>query len=260
MPDLSGTVALVTGASKGVGSGVAAGLIEAGATVHITGRSLTAGRDGKLVRHRVDHANDDETESVVADVIAAEGRLDILVNNAWPGYERMVEGDRFTWVDPLWEQPMWRWDAMMNVATRAAYCACRPASRQMAAQRSGLIVNISFWAAKKFMQNIVYGMAKAAIDKLSADLAVHLREYDITAVSMYPGLVRTEGVMANQQHFDMSNSESMPFQGRAVAHMFADRDRLRRSGKVFTTAQLALDYGFTDVDGTQPRPLTLETV
>ena len=120
MPDLRGVVALVTGASKGVGKGVAEGLTEAGATVHITGRSLEPGRDGNLVRHRVNHAIDAETEAVVADVIAAEGRLDILVNNAWPGYERMVEGDRFTWVDPLWDQPMWRWDAMMNVATRAA--------------------------------------------------------------------------------------------------------------------------------------------
>jgi len=260
MPDLSGVVALVTGASKGVGSGVAAGLIEAGAIVHVTGRKFEPGRDGRLIRHRVDHASDAQTEGVVAEVVAAEGRLDILVNNAWPGYERMVEGDRFTWVDPLWEQPMWRWDAMMNVATRAAYCASRPAARQMAAQKGGLIVNISFWAAQKFMQNIVYGMAKAAIDKLSADLAVQLAEYEITAISMYPGLVRTEGVMENKQFFDMSNSESMQFQGRAVAHLFADSDRLRRSGKVFTSADLALDYGFADIDGYQPRPLTLETV
>ena len=260
MPDLTGVVALVTGASKGVGKGAAEGLIEAGATVHVTGRSLEPGRDENIVRHRVDHANDAQTEGAVAKVIAAEGRLDILVNNAWPGYERMVEGDRFTWVDPLWDQPMWRWDAMMNVATRAAYCASRPAARQMAAQRSGLIVNISFWAAQKFMQNIVYGMAKAAIDKLSADLAVQLGEYGITAISMYPGLVRTEGVMENKEHFDMSNSESMQFQGRAVAHLFADKDRLKRSGKAVTSAQLALDYGFADIDGYQPRPNTLETV
>jgi NAD(P)-dependent dehydrogenase (short-subunit alcohol dehydrogenase family) len=260
MPDLSGVVALVTGASKGVGKGVAEGLIEAGATVHITGRSLEGGRDGKLIRHKVDHADDAQTEGAVADVIAAEGRLDILVNNAWPGYERMVEGDRFTWVDPLWDQPMWRWDAMMNVATRAAYCASRPAAKQMAAQRSGLIVNISFWAAQKFMQNIVYGMAKAAIDKLTADLAVQLAEYDIAAVSMYPGLVRTEGVMQNKEYFDMSNSESMQFQGRAVAHLFADKERFKRSGKAVTSAQLALDYGFADIDGYQPRPNTLESV
>jgi len=259
MPDLTGVVALVTGASRGVGRGCALGLAEYGATVHVTSRSLDPGRDGNIVRHRIDHADDAQTEGAVAAVIAAEGRLDILVNNAWPGYERMVEGDRFTWVDPLWDQPMWRWDAMMNTGVRAAYCASRPAARQMADQGGGLIANISFWAAQKFMQNAVYGMSKAATDKLSADLAVQLREYDITTVSLYPGLVRTEGVLENGEFFDMSNSESPQFQGRAVAHLFADPRRLERSGKVFTTASLALDYGYTDIDGYQPRPNTLET-
>jgi NAD(P)-dependent dehydrogenase (short-subunit alcohol dehydrogenase family) len=260
MRDLTGTVALVTGASRGVGRGCALGLAEYGATVHITGRSLEDGRDGDIVRHHVDHADDTQTEAVVAGVIAAEGRLDILVNNAWPGYERMVEGDRFTWVDPLWDQPMWRWDAMMNTGVRAAYCASRLAAKQMAAQSGGLIANISFWAAQKFMQNAVYGMSKAATDKLTADLAAQLREYEITAVSLYPGLVRTEGVLENAKFFDMSNSESPQFQGRAVAHLFADPKRLERSGKVFTTAQLALDYDFADIDGYQPRPNTLDTV
>lgn len=259
MADLTGAVALVTGASRGVGLGVALGLAEAGARVHITGRSLTDGRRDNLTCHRVDHAHDDETEAVAAAVIAAEGRLDILVNNAWPGYERMVEGGRFTWVDPLWDQPMWRWDAMMNVGARSAYCASRPAAKQMAAQSGGLIVNISFWAAQKFMQNAVYGMSKAAADKLSADLASQLREYQITAVSLYPGLVRTESVLANAQFFDMSNSESPQFQGRAVAHLFADPDRQMKSGRPFTSADLALEYGFTDIDGYQPRPNTLET-
>jgi NAD(P)-dependent dehydrogenase (short-subunit alcohol dehydrogenase family) len=260
MPDLSGIVALVTGASRGVGRGCALGLAEYGATVHVTGRSLEPGRDGNIVRHRVDHADDAQTEGAVAEIIAAEGRLDILVNNAWPGYERMSEGDRFTWVDPLWDQPMWRWDAMMNTGVRAAYCASRPAARQMAAQGGGLIANISFWAAQKFMQNAVYGMSKAATDKLSADLAVQLRAYGIAAVSLYPGLVRTEGVLENARFFDMSNSESPQFQGRAIAHLFADPRRLERSGQVFTTAGLALDYGFADIDGYQPRPNTLDTV
>ena len=91
MPDLSGAVAIVTGASRGVGRGVAAALADAGATVHVTGRTLTDGRDGNLARHRADHAHDAETEAVVETVIATEGRLDILVNNAWPGYERMLD-------------------------------------------------------------------------------------------------------------------------------------------------------------------------
>ena len=130
----------------------------------------------------------------------------------------------------------------------------------MAAQKGGLIVNISFWAAQKFMQNAVYGMSKAAIDKLTADLAHQLGEFGISAVSLYPGLVRTEGVMNNAEHFDMSNSESPQFQGRAVAHLFTDPRLREKSGKVFTSADLALEYGFADIDGYQPRPNTLDTV
>lgn len=283
MLDLRGKVCIVTGASRGVGRGVARGLLEAGGSVHISARTTAeganpldrpgsletmladaAGLPGRLHTHRIDHANDEETERLVRDVIDREGRLDILVNNAWPGYERMEEEvepgrDAFTWVDPIWEQPMWRFDAMINIGLRSAWCASRIACGQMARQRSGLIVNISFWAAQKFMGNTVYGMAKAAADKMAADIAHQMREHEVAAVSLYPGLVRTEMVMLNAQYFDMSNSESPEFIGRAVAHLAADPQVMSRSGKVLVAAQLALDYGFTDIDGSQPRPLTLET-
>ena len=129
----------------------------------------------------------------------------------------------------------------------------------MAEQKSGLIVNVSFWAARKFMGNVAYGVAKAATDKMSSDLAVQLREYGIAVVSLYPGLVRTEDIQRNAQYFDMSNSESMEFQGRAVAALSADPDILQKSGRVVVSAELAIEYGFTDLDGYQPRPLTLET-
>jgi len=280
IPDLSGKVCVVTGASRGVGRGVALGLLEAGATVHITGRTLQdgehpAGLDragsltsvleaassgpGKCIAHRVDHARDDETEAVLRRVIEAEGRIDILVNNAWPGYERMVEGEVFTWAAPFWEQPMWRWDAMIGTGVRAAYCASRIAAATMVRQRQGLIVNISFWAAQKFMQNTVYGIAKAAIDKMTADCAVELRAFDVAAVALYPGLVRTEEVMRNARFFDMSNAESPQFQGRAVAALFADPMLMTRSGSVLTSAGLALEHGFTDIDCKQPVPLTVAT-
>jgi dehydrogenase/reductase SDR family protein 1 len=279
--DLKGTVCLVTGASRGVGRGVALGLAEAGATVHITGRTLRDGEHpegldrsgslasvleasaaypGKVTAHRVDHAHDSETEAVVRKVIGLEGRLDLLVNSAWPGYERMEENNQFTWVDPIWKQPMWRWDAMMEVGVRSAWCGIRIASETMAQQRSGLIVNISFWAAQKFMQNVIYGVSKAAIDKMTSDVAAQMREFDVAAISLYPGLVRTEEVLKNAQYFDMSNSESMEFQGRAVAGLAADPRLMEKSGKVFTSAALALEYGYADIDGYQPRPNTLETV
>lgn len=281
MADLAGKVCLVTGASRGVGRGIALGLLEAGATVHITGRTLRDGEHpegldrrgslasvleaaavhpGKITAHRVDHSSDTETEAIVRKVIGIEGRLDILTNSAWAGYERMVESDRYTWEEPLWLQPMWRWDAMMDVGVRSAYCGIRIAAEQMARQRSGLVVNVSFWAAQKFMQNVVYGIAKAAMDKMAADVAHQMREFNVAAVSLYPGLVRTEDVMKNAQYFDTSNSESMEFQGRAVAHLAADPRLMEKSGKVFTSAGLALEYGYTDLDGRQPRPLTLATV
>jgi NAD(P)-dependent dehydrogenase (short-subunit alcohol dehydrogenase family) len=284
MVDLAGKVCIVTGASRGVGRGIARGLLEVGATVHISARTVTegehpldragsletmvadaAGLPGRLHTHRVDHARDDETEALVRGVIEAEGRLDVLVNNAWPGYERMeeeVEPGRnpFTWIDPIWEQPMWRWDAMIGVGARAAWCATRVAAGQMAKQRSGLIVNISYWAAQKFMGNVVYGISKAVADKMAADVGFQLREFNIAAVSLYPGLVRTEEVMKNAQYFDMSNSESPEFIGRAVAHLAADPRVLDKSGRVHLAAALAVEYGFTDIDGRQPRPTTLEAV
>ena len=280
-PKLEGKVCLVTGASRGVGRGVALGLVEAGATVHITGRTLRNGEHpdgldrggslasvfeaakaypGKITAHRVDHSSIDETEAIVRQVIAEEGRIDVLVNAAWGGYERMADETGFTWVYPLWQQPMWRWHAMMDVGVRSSYCTIRVASETMAKQRSGLIVNISFWAAQKFMQNVVYGVSKAAMDKMASDVAGQLREFNVAAIALYPGLVRTEEVMKNKEYFDMSNSESMEFQGRAVAGLAADVRLMEKSGNVFTSADLALEYGYADIDGYQPRPNTLETV
>jgi dehydrogenase/reductase SDR family member 1 len=127
----------------------------------------------------------------------------------------------------------------------------------MVAQQSGLIVNISFWAGQKYMGNAIYGVSKAATDRLAADMAHELQEHHVTAVSLYPGLVRTERVMRVAEFFDMSNSESPQFSGRAVAALAADPNILQKSGQVLVAAALAQEYGFTDIDGKQPRPLTL---
>jgi NAD(P)-dependent dehydrogenase (short-subunit alcohol dehydrogenase family) len=109
------------------------------------------------------------------------------------------------------------------------------------------------------MQNVVYGVSKAAMDKMAADVAHQMREFDVAALALYPGLVRTEEVLKHAQYFDMSNSESPQFQGRAVAHLAADPALMDKSGRVFTSADLALEYGYSDIDGYQPRPNTLET-
>lgn len=257
-PDLSGQVALVTGASRGVGRGVALGLAHAGATVFATGRSIEqAGLGSRITAIACDHTDDEATARVFRHVEEAGGRLDILVNVAWGGYERMVEGGKFTWSAPFWEQPAWRWDAMITTGVRTALVASQHAARRMVALRRGLIVHVSSWAARKYAGNVVYGVAKAATDKMAADMARELSPHGVTVVSLYPGLVRTEAVLAAGV-FDLSNSESPEFIGRAVAALARDPAVSRWNGNVVVAAALGAEYGFTDVDGRQPRPLTLE--
>jgi dehydrogenase/reductase SDR family member 1 len=274
---LAGKIAVVTGASRGVGKGVALGLGEAGATVYVTGRSVEDKKDaeqlggtifmtaeavtdrgGKGIAIHCDHSKDAETEAAFARVERECGRLDILVNNAWAGYENMNEDGVFTFFKPFWEQPFWRWDAMFDAGVRAAYISAAFAARRMTQQKSGLIVNISFWSAQKYMSNTAYGVSKAAMDKMTEYMAFELEKYDVAVVSLYPGLVRTEGVMKNAAYFDMSNSESPQFVGRVVSALAADPSIMSKSGKVLVAAAVALEYGFTDLDGKQPRPVTLE--
>ena len=260
MPDLSGQVALVTGASRGVGRGVALGLAHAGAKVFATGRTIkSADLDADVRAIACDHTDDEAVERVFRQIDDSAGRLDILVNVAWGGYERMVEDGRFTWVDPFWQQPPWRWDAMVTAGVRAAFVASQQAARRMVTARHGLIVHVSSWAAQKYGGNVVYGLAKAATDRMAADMAHQLRPHGVTVVSLYPGLVRTEAVLAAGV-FDLSNSESPEFIGRAVAALASDADVLRRTGSVLVAAALAAEYDFTDVDGKRPRPLTLSDV
>lgn len=169
-----------------------------------------------------------------------------------------MENGKYTWDDPFWQQPVWRWDAMFDGGVRAHFVASHFAAQRMVQQRSGLIVNISYWAAQKYINNAIYGVSKSAIDRLTLDMAHELREYGVAAISLYPGLVRTEGVMENAEHFDLSNSESPQFIGRAVAALATDPNIMEKSGKALVAASLGIEYGFTDIEGKQPRPLTLE--
>jgi dehydrogenase/reductase SDR family protein 1 len=256
---MSNRVAVVTGASRGVGKGIAIELCDAHFTVYITGRSVNemaylAGR-GKAIP--CDHRQDHQVYHAFDRIIEEQGRADVLVNNAWGGYENMIEEGEYTWERPFWQQPLWRWDAMFQTGVRAAYVASGLAAPIMLAQRNGLIVNLSYWAAQKHVANVSYGVAKAATDKLTADMAHELREHNVAVVSLYPGLVRTEKVMVAAEWLDLSNSESPRFIGRAVVALANDGDIMSKSGKVLVAADLAQEYGFTDVDGNTPRALTL---
>lgn len=260
MAELREQVALVTGASRGVGRGVAIGLAAAGVRVFATGRSIAhAGLGPGMTTIACDHTDDVAVAVVFREIQESAGRLDILVNVAWGGYERMVENGRFTFVAPFWEQPAWRWDAMMTAGVRAAFVASQHAARMMVPVRRGLMVNISAWAAQKYIASTVYGVSKAATDKLTSDTAHELKAYNVTVVSLYPGLVRTESVLAAGV-FDLANSESPEFIGRAVAALAADENVARWNGSVLVAAKVATEYGFADIDGAQPRALTLADV
>ena len=263
MANLNEKVALVTGATRGVGKGIALELAESGAIVYVTGRSITEetfAASARLIPTPCDHTQDREVESVFHRMSKEQGRLDILVNNVWGGYENMLEDGVFTWTQPFWKQPLWRWDAMFAAGVRAHYVASAHAARMMVEKLRGLIVNISFWAAQKYVGNVAYGVSKAATDKLTADMAHELREHNVAVISLYPGLVRTEKVMEAASFLDLSNSESPEFIGRAVAALAADPNIMEKSGRVLVAAALAQEYGFTDIDGKQPRPLTIDEV
>jgi dehydrogenase/reductase SDR family member 1 len=255
-------VVVVTGASRGVGKGIAREMLDRGAIVYITGRSADdlAWIDGLGIAIPCDHTDDAQVQSAFERVLAETGRIDVLVNNVWGGYDRMIDNGVFTWTKPFWEQPLWRWDAMFDAGVRAHYVASQLVSPTMISRRRGLIVNISFWSAQKHIGNVAYGVSKAATDKLTADMATELRPYGVAVVSLYPGLVRTEKVMASAAWLDLSNAESPQFVGRAVSALASDPDVLALTGQWLVAAALANRYGFTDVDGRSPRPLTLADV
>ena len=279
MKSLTGKVALVTGASRGIGKGIAMGLGETGATVYITGRTVEEGKaavdlpctidqtadevskqGGKGIAVRCDHVNDEEVKAVFQRVQVEQNHLDILVNNVWGGYEHFNDGTEFWKEKGFWTVPLARWDKMFRAGIRAHYVASVLAAPLMIAKHSGLIVNISFFAAQKDSAGVAYGVAKAADDRMAACMAHELREHNVAVVSLYPGLVRAESVMKAAQYFDLSNSESPQFIGRAVAALANDPNLMQKSGQVLVAAALALEYGFTDIDGKQPRPLTIQDV
>ncbi len=254
-------IALVTGASRGVGRGIATALAGSGFQVFATGRTIDqANLPASVVRIRCDHLSGTDTTSTFHRVAEEAGALDLLVNSAWGGYERMIENGKFTWGLPFWEQPDHRWPAMMDAGVRAAFIASSHAARLMVPQQRGLIVNISTWAAQKHIGNAIYGISKAAIDKMTFDMAHELKPHSVAVISLYPGLVRTELVMQAAGAFDLSNSESPEFSGRVIAALARDPHLLERTGQVLVAAALARELGVLDTDGRSPAPLTLDTV
>jgi dehydrogenase/reductase SDR family member 1 len=261
---MTNPIALVTGASRGVGRGVATALAAEGFRVFATGRNIAKSElPDAITRIACDHLRDEQTSFAFERVFSeADGALDVLANCAWGGYERMVEHGAFTWSLPFWQQPMHRWSSMMDAGVRAAFVASAHAAPRMIERKRGLIVNISFWPARKYVGNALYGIAKAATDKLTADLAHELRPHGVAVVSLYPGLVRTEAVLeaAKGGWLDLSNSESPEFQGLVIAALARDPALMERSGSALIAAEVAKELGVVDIDGSQPTPLTIDKV
>jgi dehydrogenase/reductase SDR family protein 1 len=211
-----------------------------------------------VFRLACDHTRDEQTAAVFSRIAVESGRLDILVNSAWGGFEKMIDDDgQFTWALSFWDQPEHRWSSMIDAGVRSAFVASQHAARLMVRNGRGLMVNISYWAAVKYIGNAIYGISKAATDRMTMDTALDLKPHGVAVVSLYPGLVRTEAVLESGQ-FDLSNSESPEFTGRVIAALADDPKLMRRSGEALVVAALALEFGIADVDGKQPRPITLE--
>jgi NAD(P)-dependent dehydrogenase (short-subunit alcohol dehydrogenase family) len=262
---LAGRVALVTGASRGIGKGIAIELAAAGATVYFTARSLreepgrpgTIGRTadeiadagGRAIALRCDHQ--DVFERIAKD----EGRLDLLVNNATAELSAMIGR-------PFWELPFGLWDDVIGVGLRSHYVASAHAARLMVPRRSGLIVNVSSHGSREYLMGVIYGVGKAGVEKLNADTAKELRPHGVAVVSIWPGLVKSENRLVNAVQepdgrltlfgLDLRYAETPHFPGRAVVALATDGRVLERTGRAFWVADLAREYGFTDIDGTIP--------
>lgn len=265
LPDLSDRVAVVTGGSQGIGRGIALALGEARATIYVTGRSRSrlerlaqeiGERGGRGVALVCDHTDDGQVSAAFERVRDEQKGLDLLVNNVWGGYEAHPQG---VGMKPFWELGLEDWDAMFVRGLRPHFAASRLAAPLLIARGRGLIVNTIAWARAKYLLQIYYDISKHAAARMAYAMALELRKHQVAAIALAPGFVRTERVMsAHDAHpFDLSGTESPEYIGRAVVHLLADADLMKRTGQVFTVGQLAREYGFTDVDGRQPPPFEM---
>jgi dehydrogenase/reductase SDR family protein 1 len=262
-------VAIVTGASRGIGRGVAIGLAESGWTVYVTGRTVRDGdskRPGSIMKTAddvtaaggrglavvCDHSIDAQTAAVFRRVMDEEGHLDLLVNNA-----TLYTTDVGPREDaPFWELPIEVWDLMHTVGLRSHYIASIHAARIMVPQGRGLIVNISSRGAVMYTGNVSYNVVKAAVDMLTLSTAEELRAHHVAVVSLWPRLTRTAAVLAHPELFpDPSKGWSPEFNGRLVAALAEDPDVIEKSGRALDIAEVATEYGVVDSDGRTPAPL-----
>src|SRR5712691_8888402 len=259
---LKGEIAVVTGASRGIGRGIALGLGQAGATVYVTGRTLRNDEShwpgtitktsqevtaigGRGIAVRCDHRNDSEVEAVFRRVREDQEHLDILVNNA-TSFGETPDSRGYDPEEQFWTLPISQWDEMLDVGLRSYYVASVLAAQLMVPRRKGIIVNISSGGATQYAGNVAYGVGKAGVDKLSSDMAHQLRQQNIASISVWPPLTRTEKIMAHKEHYDLKKSFSPLFTGLAVVALANDPKIMDKTGRSFRVNDLASEYHFSD--------------
>ena len=270
---MSASVALVTGATRGAGKGIAIGLASKGMTVYVTGRSkskATATLKGEVLRGTLDdtvaaidaaggkgigitcdHADDAATRAVIEQIETEQGRLDILVNNAAAIHDNLIDPGGF------WEKPLELVD-ILEVGLRSSYVASYYAAPIMIRQGSGLITFTSSFGSACYMHGPAYGAQKVGYDKLAADMAVDFEDTGVAAVSLWLGPLlteRTEVVLRHrgEQYDDfMAMAETPEFNGRVIHALASDPALMEKSGQTLVTAELAIEYGLTDEGGKQP--------
>ena len=257
-------IALVTGASRSVGKGIALALGSHGWTVYVTARREVpldetargvTERGGRGIAVACDHRDDAQIAALFARIADdQQGRLDLLVNNVWAAPKGFAG---FT--EKFWGRPLTDWDSLIGVGLRAHYVASVHGAQLMVARGSGLIINISSFGARGHLHSVLYGMSKAGLDKMAADMAVELAGTGVSALSVWPGLVKNEVMqgfidrgLESFQGYPLANAETPEFIGRVIAALADDADIAARSGHTLITAETALDYGITDIEGNQP--------
>jgi len=283
MKPLHEQVALVTGASRGAGRGIAAELGGAGAIVYVTGRSVAGGettdnvpgtiddaarevtaRGGTGIAIRCDHTVDAEVEALFARIRADHGRLDLLVNNVWGGYEHS-ECKPLPFV-PFWEQSLHQWEGMFTAGLRAHITASRLAVPLMLPGRRGLIVSTTAnLGALPYLRNLFYDLSKHSVARLVWAMAQELKEHGVASVAVAPGFMRTERVTEAFRRAGAlaaldgpgGPKETPVYLGRAIVALASDPHVLEKSGQLLEVGTLAREYSFTDADGSQPAPFRM---
>jgi dehydrogenase/reductase SDR family protein 1 len=273
MLSLQGKVALVSGASRGIGRGVAQALGAAGATVYLTGRTehpseatvplpgsihetaaLVNEAGGTGIAVRCDHSDDAQVRAVFDRIQTEQGRLDLLVNNAWSGYQAKQRSKKSGFHTSFWKLPPTFWDTMFTVGVRSDYVASGYAAAIMVQQQSGLIVHLTAPAGEGYSENVAYGVSKAAVNRMAADMAHELQPHHVAVVALSPDGVATEMMMAKRKSQALEKWMETPlFVGRAVVALVTDPQIMTKTGRIYRTRALAQEYGFTDVEGHQPK-------